>query len=101
SQPLAADTAQDIPLPPGKQLLGVSDNRGTAGEEIDLTSTGLTDDLLIQVSSYDGHPAADPYVLRVEIDPAPELPPCTQSAPTGSGITEASMPTITSGTRTL
>jgi hypothetical protein len=101
SQPLAADTAQDIPLPAGKQLLGVSDNRGTADEEVDLTSTGLTDDLLIQVSSYDGHPTADPYVLRAEIDKPPALPTCTQTAPTAAGTTEAAMPTITSTTRTL
>jgi hypothetical protein len=101
SQSLAADTAQDIPLPPGKTLLGVSDNRGTADEEIDLTSTGLTDDLLIQVSSYDGNPTTDPYVLRVEIDPPPALPPCTQNAPAGTGATEASMPTIASSTQTL
>ena len=47
-------------LPAGDKLLGVSDNRGTANEEVDITSTGLTGDLLIQVSSYDGHPTTDP-----------------------------------------
>src|SRR5262249_1982881 len=96
SQPLAADTAQDLPfgvLPAGDQLLGVSDNRGTTDEEVDFTSTGQTGDLLIQVSSYDGHPTTDPYVLRVEVDLPPALPPCTQTAPTGTGQSEAALPT--------
>jgi CSLREA domain-containing protein len=96
SQQLAADTAQDLPfgvLPPGDQLLGVSDNRGTADEEVDFTSTGQTGDLLIQVSSYDGHPTTDPYVIRVEEDLPPALPTCTQTAPTGSVPSEAALPT--------
>ena len=96
TQSLSADTAQDLPfgtLPAGDQLLGVSDNRGTADEEVDFTSTGQTGDLLIQVSSYDSHPTVDPYVLRVEEDQPPALPPCTQTGPTGTGRTEASLPT--------
>jgi len=46
-----------------------------------VTSTGQTGALLIQVSSYDGHPTTDPYVVRVELDPPAALPPCTQSGP--------------------
>ncbi len=96
NQQLAPDTAQDLPfgvLPAGDQLLGVSDNRGTADEEVDITSTGLTGDLLLQVSSYDGHPTTDPYVLRVEEDLPPALPPCTQVPPSGAVPTEATLPT--------
>jgi CSLREA domain-containing protein len=95
-QQLAPDTAQDLPfgtLPAGDQLLGVSDNRGTADEEVDITSTGLTGDLIIQVSSYDGHPAISPYVLRVQEDLPPALPPCTQTPPTGGVAGEAALPT--------
>ena len=104
SQQLTPDTAQDLPfgvLPVGNQLLGVSDNRGTADEEVDITSTGQTGDLFIQVSSYDGHPTADPYVVRVQEDLPPALPPCTQLPPAGVGQTEATMPTISATTQTL
>ena len=104
SQQLTPDTAQDLPfgvLPVGNQLLGVSDNRGTGDEEVDITSTGQTGDLFIQVSSYDGHPTADPYVVRVQEDLPPALPPCTQLPPAGVGQTEATMPTISATTQTL
>jgi hypothetical protein len=96
SQPLQSDPAQDLPataLPAGDQLVGVSDNRGTASEEVDLVSSGQAQDLLIQVSSYDGNPTTDPYLLRVEYDKPPALPPCGQTAPGGTGTTEATLPT--------
>ncbi len=96
SQALQSDPAQDLPgtaVPSGDQLLAVSDNRGTVDEEADITSTGLAQDLIVQVSSYDGNPTTDPYLLRVEDDKPPALPPCSQLAPAGGGTTEATLPT--------
>jgi len=96
SQALQSDPAQDLPgtaLPSGDQLLAVSDNRGTTDEEADITSTGLAQDIIVQVSSYDGNPTTDPYLLRVEDDKPPALPACSQLPPPDGGTTEATLPT--------
>jgi Tol biopolymer transport system component len=88
----------------GQQVLGVSDNRGLADEEV---SVGTPEDTLpgtfltIQVTSYDGGYSDQPWQLRVEETPPPTLPPtCSQPAANGVG-TAGTMPTIPTTASTL
>src|SRR5262249_16913945 len=80
AQALQPDTLHDVPLgalPTGAAVLGVSDNRGTADEEVDFGSAGQNGQVTIRVVHYGSRPTSiNPYVLRVQVTPPPALPPC-------------------------
>ena len=81
----APEVQADVPqsAPAGNQVLGVSDNRGLADEEVSVgTPEGTSGFLLIQVTSYDGGRSNEPWMLRVE-ETAPLPMPSTCSQPTG------------------
>jgi hypothetical protein len=100
-QALTPDTLNDVPLgaiPTGDSVLGVSDNRGTADEEVDFGSAGQSGVVTIRVNHYGSRPTdVNPYMLRVEVTPPPVLP-CTttqQFAHAGEGtpgVLPASVP---------
>ncbi|MBW3614917.1 MAG: PxKF domain-containing protein [Actinobacteria bacterium] len=71
----AAETLQDVPL----DLIPVdslSANRENADEIAQVLTDGQTEDVLIQVSGYNGSSSPDAYVLRVKVTGPPQLPPC-------------------------
>jgi Tol biopolymer transport system component len=103
TQAIAPEVQTDVPQDIGSlQVLGASDNRGLADEEVSIgTPEGAGGYLLIQVSSYDGGSSQRPWMLRVE--EAPPLPlPTTCKQPTGpnTGTTAAAFGSVT-GARTL
>jgi Tol biopolymer transport system component len=83
---IAPEVQTDVPQAiAGQQVLGASDNRGFADEEVSVgTPESSNGFLTIQVSSYDGGFSDQPWMLRVEETPAIPLPTTCQQ-PTGPG----------------
>ena len=83
----------DVPLTPpeGQGVLGVSDNRGLADEEVTFVVPEDADGWVnIQITSFDGAYSNEPWMLRVEESPAIELPPgCKLPLALGGGTTRA------------
>jgi len=103
TQVITPEAQTDVPQGVSGQVLGLSDNRGLADEEVSL---GTPEDvsggyLTIQVTSYDGGYSDQPWQLRVEETPPPPLPTiCTQPASLGTGTTQ-STPVIPATASTL
>jgi len=96
STSLAPDTLQDIPGVDGIQiggiqmggiqiggiqiggiqLAGVSQTRGNADEQVQLTTGPETGYYLVQVTGYNGSTSVRPFELRVKETPAAPLPVC-------------------------
>jgi uncharacterized protein YjbI with pentapeptide repeats len=93
TQAIAPEVQADVPVdaPAGNQVLGISDNRGLADDEVSVgTPEGTSGYLLIQVTSYDGDHSNDPWMLRVEeTAPLPLPPTCSQPAGPGTGTAAA------------
>jgi hypothetical protein len=101
NQSIQPEALNDVPQapPPGQSVVGVSDNRGLADEEVTFIvpehSPGAT--ATIQVTSYDGSYSNNPWTLRVEESPAIPLPTtCTSTPLVGGGVTK-SLPTSVGG----
>jgi MBG domain (YGX type) len=86
----------------GQPALGISDNRGTADEEVTLgTAEAASGYLTIQVSSYDGSYSEHPWLLRVEEVPPPALPASCNQPTTNGGGSAKPLPTIPGNASTL
>ena len=77
--------------PEGQGVLGVSDNRGLADEEVTFVVPEDADGWMnIQITSFDGAYSNEPWMLRVEESPAIELPAgCKLPLALGGGTTRA------------
>ncbi len=80
----AAETLQDIPLE-GIPVDSLSANRENVDEVAQVLTDGQTEDVLIQVSAYNGLASPDAYALRVKVEGPVQLPPC----PARAGINPA------------
>ncbi len=93
SQAIIPEVLGDVPVTPpeGLGVLGVSDNRGLADEEVTfVVPEGSDNSVYIQITSFDGAYSNKPWMLRVEESPAIELPPgCKTPVALGGGTTRA------------
>ena len=93
SQAVIPEVLGDVPVTPpeGQGVLGVSDNRGLADEEVTFVVPEDADGWVnIQITSFDGAYSNEPWMLRVEESPAIELPPgCKTPLALGGGTTRA------------
>jgi hypothetical protein len=77
----------DVPVDPptGLGVLGISDNRGLADEEVTFIVPEDADgSVYIQITSFDGAYSNEPWMLRVENSPAIALPDGCQPPPTAN-----------------
>ena len=73
SQAVIPEVLGDVPVTPpeGQGVLGVSDNRGLADEEVTFVVPEDADGWInIQITSFDGAYSNEPWMLRVEAEPA-------------------------------
>ncbi|MBW3642963.1 MAG: PxKF domain-containing protein, partial [Actinobacteria bacterium] len=70
-----AETLQDVPLD-GIPVDSLSANRDDSDEVAQVLTDGQTEDVLIQVSGYNGSSSPHAYVLRVKVTGPVQLPPC-------------------------
>ena len=100
SQAVIPEVLGDVPVnpPEGQGVLGVSDNRGLADEEVTFIVPEDSDGWInIQITSFDGAYSNRPWMLRVEESPPIELPPgCKTPVALGGGTTRA-LPTSVTG----
>ena len=93
SQAVVPEVLGDVPVTPpeGQGVLGVSDNRGLADEEVTFIVPEDADGwMYIQITSFDGAYSNEPWMLRVEQSPAIELPAgCKLPLALGGGTTRA------------
>jgi Peptidase family C25/Bacterial Ig domain len=101
SQPIKPEVLSDVPQTPpaGQSVVGVSDNRGLADEEVTFIVPEHTPgaNATIQVTSYDGGYSNDPWTRRVEQSPAIPLPTTCASTPLVGGGTTMTMPKTVGG----
>ncbi|MFL5955433.1 MAG: PxKF domain-containing protein [Gaiellaceae bacterium] len=101
SQPIKPEVLNDVPQTPpaGQSVVGVSDNRGLADEEVTfiVPEHAPGANATIQVTSYDGGYSNDPWTLRVEQSPAIPLPTTCSSTPLVGGGTTMAMPKTVGG----
>ncbi|HET7046621.1 MAG TPA: PxKF domain-containing protein [Gaiellaceae bacterium] len=93
TQAIQPEVLADVPqaAPPGQSVIGVSDNRGLADEDVTFIVPEHAPGAVatIQVTSFDGGYSNDPWMLRVEESPGLPLPTtCTPSPTTGTGATK-------------
>jgi hypothetical protein len=102
NQEISPETLSDVPRngSPGQVVVGTSDARGTAPEEVDLVSTGQSGSYTIQVTGYNGASSDLPYLLRVEQVAPPALPACPARSFVGGG-TAGTMPSVPANANTL
>jgi hypothetical protein len=99
-------TLQDVPLLGNLPVLTYSTDRGTTPESLTVTGqVGVTGNIVIQVSGFNGATSTQPYVLRAETIAGPTALPC-QNQPfpfAGQGSTTDSLPAtpLNSSTETL
>ena len=102
SQAVIPEVLGDVPVTPpaGQGVLGVSDNRGLADEEVTFVVPEDADGWInIQITSFDGAYSNEPWMLRVETSPPIELPPgCKTPVALGGGTTRA-LPASSAATR--
>jgi Big-like domain-containing protein/peptidase C25-like protein len=101
TQAVIPEVLGDVPVddgPEGTGVLGVSDNRGLADEEVTfIVPENAGGSLYIQITSFDGAYSNEPWMLRVEESPAIDLPAgCKQPLALGGGTTKT-MPTTVGG----
>ena len=102
----------DVPVTPpsGETAWGVSDDRGNVPESLaSVVPDGVSGEVQIVVSGFNGSSSDDPYLLLVQFTPPPAPPTCVSTA-TGAGKefpanmnggSRAPAPTIPSTTQTL
>jgi hypothetical protein len=109
TQAVIPEVLGDVPvtvpsyLGPGIGLLGVSDNRGLADEEVTFIVPEDSDGTVtIQITSFDGAYSNEPWMLRVEESPPIALPtgPCKTPVTIGVGPTRP-VPALAAGGSTL
>src|SRR5439155_1428796 len=104
TQALAPTAIQDIPLgavPVGDAVLGLSDNRGLADEQVDVTTTQDNSTLVVAVLGYQAAASDEPYVLRAQVTDPPSLPPCPTRQFQSSATPSVSIPSASSTTQAL
>jgi hypothetical protein len=94
TQAIQPEVLGDVPQTPpsGQSVVGVSDNRGLADEQVTFIVPEHAPDAVatLQVTSYAGGYSNDPWTLRVEQSPAIPLPPtCASPTLVGGGVTKA------------
>jgi hypothetical protein len=100
TQAVTPEVLGDVPLnpPEGQGVLGISDNRGLADEEVTFIvpedSQGFVN---IQISSFDGAYSNQPWMLRVEESEPIELPAGCKVPPLGAGGTTQALPATVGG----
>jgi hypothetical protein len=109
SQAIVPEVLGDVPVevpdgsPVGTGVLGVSDNRGLADEEVTFIVPEDADgSMFIQITSFDGAYSNEPWMLRAEVSPAIDLPDtdCRTATTIGVGPTRA-LPTLSPTGSTL
>lgn len=93
TQAIQPEVLADVPQAPpaGQSVIGVSDNRGLADEDVTFIVPEHAPGAVatIQVTSFDGGYSNDPWMLRVEQSPGLPLPAtCTPSPTPGTGATK-------------
>ena len=93
TQAIQPEALNDVPQAPpaGQSVVGISDNRGLADEEVTFVVPEHAFGAMatIQVTSYDGSYTNDPWTLRVEQSPPLPLPTsCSATPTTNSGATK-------------
>jgi hypothetical protein len=100
TQAITPEVLGDVPVTPpeGLGVLGVSDNRGLADEEVTFVVPEDSDgSIRIQISSFDGAYSNEPWMLRVEESEPIELPAGCKTPPLGAGGTTMAMPATVGG----
>ena len=100
SQAVIPEVLGDVPVTPpeGQGVLGISDNRGLADEEVTFIVPEDSDGWInIQITSFDGAYSNRPWMLRVEESPPIELPPGCRTPVTLGGGTTRALPTSVGG----
>ena len=101
TQAVVPEVLGDVPVdaPEGTGVLGVSDNRGLADEEVTfIVPEDANGSIYVQISSFDGAYSNEPWMLRVEESPAIDLPDdCKKPMALGGGTTPLPLPTSFQG----
>lgn len=94
----------DVPLLPGRPLLGASTQRGTADEEVATLSAGpqgAQSSYLVQVTGYQGAVSDQPWVLRVQEITPPETTCPSRGYPAQRGAGTSSPSVVDPTARSL
>ena len=74
---LGTQTLDDVvladPIPAGETVMGVSTNRGTGADDVNVVSQGQEETYTVQVSGFNGASNDKPYMLRVATKQPPAL----------------------------
>ena len=97
---LPPETLDDLRLEQDRPLVGVSANRATEDDSVVAISGGGSGNYLIQVTPYNGATSAEPYMLRVEIEP-PRVPLTSAALAGATGATGGDPGPARPGTNTL
>jgi CSLREA domain-containing protein len=98
SDPLPAQTLDDLRLQQNLPLVGVSANRNNDPEDIVFTYEG-GGPYTIQVTGYNGTSSARPYMLRVSV--APPVAPSTVDPRTAGATQGPALPPLPAGLKTV